>query len=220
MKRLVAASLLLAALVAPRPARAEEAVRVEGVAMTTTRASTRLVQAEFAARMRGLWEDQSTFTRNFVISSLAGLGDTDAVTLRLLANQDEIAGALKPFYGAATGDRLAVLLRDQVMIAADVIKAARTRDAAALTARKLAWAANADRIAALLAEVNPAWSRPALVAMLRRHLELTTMAITARLRADWSADLEAYDLGHAQLLDVATVITDGVVKQHRRRFVR
>ena len=219
MRRLLIASLVFAGLGVPAAARAESPPRMEGVAMTTAR-SPRPVQAEFSSTMRRLWEGQTTFTRNFIISSLAGLGDADSIALRLLKNQDDIGNAIKPFYGAAAGDRLAVLLRDHIMIAADVVKAVRDRDADALAARQLAWAANADAIAAFFVEVNPAWSRSTLTSMLRRHLELTTLEMAARMKRDWSADIAAYDQSHQHMVRLADVLTEGVVKQHRRRFVR
>ena len=219
MKRLIL-SMVLVGLAAPGAASAEARTRVEGVAMTTTRVGTRLVQAEFVGSMRRLWEDQVTLTRTFIISSLAGLGDADAIALRLLANQDAIGTLIKPFYGAAAGDRLAVLLRDHVMLAADVLKAARHGDDELLTARQLAWAANADEVAAFLAEVNPQWSRPALVQTMRRHLDLMTRQIKARLARDWTGDLEAAELSQAHTRALAELLTDGVLKQHRRRFAR
>ena len=51
--------------------------------------------------MRKLWEDHVTYTRNFIISSLAGLEDAGAVAERLLRNQDDIGNAIKPLYGEA-----------------------------------------------------------------------------------------------------------------------
>lgn len=75
--------------------------------------------------MRKLWEDHITYTRNYIISALAGLGDADAVAQRLLKNQDDIGDAIKPFYGEEAGKKLAVLLRDHIMIAAEVVKAAK-----------------------------------------------------------------------------------------------
>jgi hypothetical protein len=219
MKRLVLASMMVAGLLTPVTSAAQPA-RVEGVAMTTARVNPRPVTTEFAASMRRLWENQDTFTRNFIISSLAGLGDADAITLRLLRNQDDIGNAMKAFYGVAAGDRLAVLLRDHVLLAADVVKAARNRDADALATKQLAWTANADEIATFLAAANPAWSRATLQQLLRRHLELTALEVKARLDRDWTADLEAYEQSQTHMRTFAALIADGVVKQHRRRFVR
>ena len=43
--------------------------------------------AGLRADMRKLWEDHIMYTRNYIISALAGLPDTDAVAKRLLATR-------------------------------------------------------------------------------------------------------------------------------------
>src|SRR5262245_59977662 len=62
--------------------------------------------------MRRLWDNHVIYTRNFIISALAGWPDVPAVTDRLLRNQDDIGGAIKPIYGDEAGTKLAALLRD------------------------------------------------------------------------------------------------------------
>lgn len=77
--------------------------------------------------MRKLWEAHITFTRNYIISALADLPDGDAVAKRLLKNQDDIGDAIKPCYGDDAGKKLSALLRDHILIATEVIPAAKGR---------------------------------------------------------------------------------------------
>ena len=77
--------------------------------------------------MRKLWEDHITYTRNYIISALADLPDKDAVAGRLLRNQDDIGAAVATYYGADAGKKLAGLLRDHIMVATEVVAAARNR---------------------------------------------------------------------------------------------
>src|SRR5438132_1023898 len=62
--------------------------------------------------MRKLWEDHIVYTRNFIISAIADLGDKEAVTNRLLENQDDIGNAIKPYYGPVAATELSKLLRE------------------------------------------------------------------------------------------------------------
>ncbi len=78
--------------------------------------------------MRKLWEDHITYTRNYIISALAGLGDTGTVAERLLRNQDDIGNAITPVYGETAGKKLSGLLRDHILIAANIVKAAKAGD--------------------------------------------------------------------------------------------
>src|SRR5207244_5125931 len=89
---------------------------------------------ELRMAMRKLWEDHITYTRNYIISALGGLEDADEVAKRLLRNQDDIGNAIKPYYGAEAGTKLAGLLRDHITIATEVVKAAKDDQHEALTA--------------------------------------------------------------------------------------
>jgi hypothetical protein len=150
--------------------------------------------------MRQLWEEHIVYTRGFIVSALAGLEDTGKVAERLLRNQDDIGNAIKPIYGEEAGKKLAALLRDHILIAADIVTAAKKGDNDGVANGQKRWAANADDITAFLSSANPNWPVQDLRNMLYMHLAYTTNEVVSRLKKDWSADIEAYDKGHAHML--------------------
>ena len=168
--------------------------------------------------MRKLWEDHITYTRNYIISALADLPDRDAVAGRLLKNQDDIGAAIRPYYGDDAGKKLAALLRDHIVVATEVVTAAKAGKADALTEAQKKWSANGKEIAAFLSAANPNWSKPTLESMLQTHLDLTSGEVVGRLKKDWAADIKAYDDGHAHMLMFADALTDGIVKQFPAKF--
>ena len=183
-------------------------------------AKTKVSQRELALRndMRRLWEDHVTWTRLAIISLTTDSPDTEATVGRLLRNQVDIGDAIEPFYGGA-GDELTRLLREHILIAADLIAAARAGDGEAVAEAQARWAANADEIAAFLASANPRfWKLGELRAMLHEHLRLTTNEVVARLQGDWDADVAAYDEIHLQALEMADHLSIGIVRQFPRRF--
>ena len=169
-------------------------------------------------RMRTLWEDHIAWTRNYIISTLADLPDADKVAERLLKNQDEIGNVIKPFYGDEAGKKLSSLLRDHILIAAEVVKAAKTGNQKDMDKAREKWLKNADDIAVFLSGANPNLPRKALEDMLRKHLEFTTQEVTARLKKDWAADIDAYDKGHMHILNFSDLLMAGIVKQFPDRF--
>jgi hypothetical protein len=168
--------------------------------------------------MRKLWEDHITWTRVYIIDALAGLPDTDAASQRLLRNQEDIGAAIKPYYGDAAGTKLTGLLKDHIMIATEVVKAAKAGDNAQVATQQKRWSANADDIAAFLSGANPNWQRDAVRDMLQKHLDFTTQETVARLKKDWPADIRAYDENHNHMLMFSDMLSDGIVRQFSQRF--
>jgi hypothetical protein len=173
----------------------------------------------FHDEMRRLWEDHITWTRLGIISLTTDAPDTEATVGRLLENQADIGDAIKPFYGETAGQELTRLLRDHILIAADLIAAAKSGGETAVTEAQSRWTANADDIAAFLAGANPRfWDLEEMKAMLHEHLRLTTNEALARLQGDWAADIAAYDEIHLQALGMADMLSSGIVKQFLARF--
>jgi hypothetical protein len=169
--------------------------------------------------MRKLWEDHITWTRLAIISLEGDTPDTDATVTRLLRNQADIGDAVKPFYGEAAGNELTQLLREHILIAADIIVAAKAGDSAQLAAAQESWVANADEIAALLHSVNPRnWPLDVMKDEMHMHLQLTTEEAVAHLQGDWDADVAAYDKVHDHILHMADLLSNGLIKQFPSRF--
>jgi hypothetical protein len=169
--------------------------------------------------MRRLWEDHITWTRLAIISLTTDSPDTEATVGRLLQNQTDIGNAVKPFYGKKAGNELTNQLRRHILIAAEVIAAAKAGDSAKLADAQARWAKNGDDIAAVLASVNPRyWKLGAMKAELHMHLKLTTDEAVARLQGNWNADVAAYEKVHTHMLHFSDVLSNGLMKQFPRRF--
>ena len=184
-----------------------------GTSMSNTKTAVDLRLA-----MRKLWEDRIVYTRNYIISAIAGLDDTSAIAKRLLKNADEIGDAIKPYYGDGAGKNLSILLQDQILIAIDVINADKIGNNDEMVNADKKWRANAADIALFLSGVNSNWVQKDLADMLYKHLEYTTGEIVSRLKTDWVADIAFYDKGHVHILMFADVLTDGIVKQFTYKF--
>jgi hypothetical protein len=200
-------------------------VTVSTLKSSANRPETQMMKAaltqpavELRMAMRMLWEDHIVYTRNYIISALAKLPDAEAVAGRLLHNQEDIGNAVKPFYGEEAGKKLTSLLRDHILIATEVVKAAMEQKTDELTKAQAKWTDNADQIATFLSGANPHWDKAKLQDMLHKHLEYTTQEAVARLKADWPGDIAAYDKGHAHMLMFADVLTDGLVAQFPEKF--
>jgi len=169
--------------------------------------------------MDRLWQEHVVWTRLAIISLTTGAPDTKETVARLLRNQTDLGNAVKPFYGAAAGKQLTALLREHILIAADLIAVAQKGDGAGVSAQQARWTKNADEIAALLSSANPRfWKLGAMKTMMHEHLRLTTDEVVARLKGDWAADVKAYDRVEREILHMSEMLADGLVGQFPARF--
>jgi hypothetical protein len=173
----------------------------------------------FHDAMRKLWEDHITWTRLVIVSISNDLPDTDATVQRLLQNQDDIGDAIKPFYGDAAGEQLSALLRDHILIAAEILQAAKAGDTPAMNDAIARWYVNADDIAIFLNAANPEnWPLEEMKAMMKEHLDLTLQEAVTYLQGDHVASVNAYDQIHLQALDMADMLSEGIVRQFPKMF--
>jgi hypothetical protein len=278
----------------------------------------------FHDRMRELWSDHITYTRQFIVSAAAGQPDTAVVLERLLRNQDEIGEAVKPYYGDTASSKLTSLLRSHIQLAGkafvaakgtnvsmamqdttfsanrmnvnrtdttkirstdttqiktnpqypttartDTTRAARQpqpanpqdttnkaripgdtsrakaqgqlptarTDSAAMQPNAYAQAptgqaqvgdtaaafvalrANGDSIATLLAGANPRnFSRETLRTGFQMHINLLLQEVAAHLKKDWSGSIAAFDESHRQAMQMADMLSEGIMKQFPSRF--
>ena|SRR5687768_14090185 len=174
--------------------------------------------------MRKLWEDHIIWTRNVIFNFIDDLPGTTEAVNRLLQNQVDIGNAIKPYYGTSAGNQLTALLRDHILIAANLLTALKNDNTApfddtpAFTSAYTQWVANADAIAALLSSANPNWPLAEMTAMMHDHLNLTGAEAMARKTANYAADVTAFDNVHMQILEMADMLTEGIVKQFPNMF--
>jgi hypothetical protein len=179
----------------------------------STNKATKLVLA-----LRDLWVDHTGWTRNYIISFVAGLPDTNLVAQRLLRNQEDIGNAIKPFHGSEAGNKLTSLLKDHILGAVDLLKAAKAGNTTGAAAAEKKWYENADQIATFLNTANPNWSKVALKNMLDNHLALTKSEAVARLTGNYAADITAYDKVRQEANMMSDTLADGIVKQFPTKF--
>ena len=174
---------------------------------------------ELRIALRDLWADHVVWTRLYIISAAAGTPDADAAAQRLLKNQEDIGDSIKPFYGEEAGDKLTSLLKDHILIAVDLLNAAKAGDSAAAEEAEKRWYDNAGDIATFLSEANPDnWSREETIEMLNEHLSLTKTEAVARLTGDYATDVETFDEIFDQSMAMADHLADGIVKQFPKQF--
>jgi hypothetical protein len=168
--------------------------------------------------MRKLWSDHVIWTREYIVAAIGGSPDANAAATRLLKNQDDIGGAVAGFYGKDAGDKLTGLLKQHIMIAVDLIAAAKANDQLKYNATDQQWKKNGEEIADFLSRANPNWPKATLAGMMATHLATTTKEVVARLNKKWDEDTAAFDEVYTHILHMSDALSDGIIKQFPQKF--
>ena len=173
---------------------------------------------ELSNHIRMLWEQHVFWTRLVISGIVFGLPDIDFTTRRLLRNPVDFENALKVYYGNEAAKKFADLFTGHLVLAAQLVKAAKAGDNKAAADAEKKWYANADEIAAFLGSINPYWSQASWREMLHQHLALTKAEAVAMLNKDYSASIATFDEIEKQALVMADTMTAGIVRQFPGMF--
>jgi len=170
--------------------------------------------------MRKLWADHVIWTRGYIVEVLKDAPDTGQAASRLLRNQDDLGNALVPYYGKEGGAKLTELLKQHIMIAVDLVAAAKSGDQSKFTVYDQKWTQNANDLAGFLSSANPNWTKEDLIDLLGQHLTLTKNEVVARLSQKWDVDIQTFDDIFTEINTVADTLSAGIIKQFPDRFGR
>ena len=178
-----------------------------------------LLQVELEKYMRTLWEEHVIWTRQVIVSLVAGLPDADVAVARLLQNPIDMEKAFAMYYGDQTAAAVRDLLKVHLTTAAELVMAAKAGDTAKADDAEMRWYANADEIAVALNSINANWPKDAVMDMMHEHLKMTKAEAVARLSGKWDEDVQTFDMIEQQIRMMADTLTEGIAKQFPDRFI-
>lgn len=171
-----------------------------------------------ARGMERLWTDHAVWTRQYVVAAVDDRPDAESAASRLLKNQEDIGGAIVPFYGKEAGEGLTGLLKQHILIAVDLIAAAKSGDQEKFAEYDEKWDENAAEIATFLSNANSYWPRQDVIDLLNLHLSLTKGEVVARLERDYQKDVDFFDQILTEILTLADALSAGLIKQFPEKF--
>ncbi|WP_458414233.1 acetylglutamate kinase [Schinkia sp. CFF1] len=168
--------------------------------------------------MRLVWEQHVYWTRLTIISLAFNLPDVESTTARLLRNATDMGNLLKPFYGNRIAARFSDLIREHLLIAVELVNAAKTGNQRAVAAIERRWYKNGEEIAEFLSRINPFISRDDFQEMFFEHLALTTQEAVFLIQNNFQSSIAVFDKIEAEALHMADTITAAIVQQFPRKF--
>lgn len=183
--------------------------------------SDRASRAEQGLRqnMRKLWTDHVVWTRDYIIAAVGDAADATAASTRLLKNQEDIGNAVGSYYGKDAGDKMTALLKQHILIAVDLINAAKAKDQQKFDEIDVKWKQNGQEIADFLSSANPKnWPQQAMRDMMTSHLTKTIDEVNARLNKKYDTDVASFDRVYDHILKMADNLSSGIIEQFPAKF--
>lgn len=206
--------ILVLAVSGTRQSNAASARRTASVPVLTDKA------VAFHDAIRALWEAHGTWTHMVITSFVGNLPNLKAEEQVLLQNQVDIGNAVKPYYGRAAGNKLTKLLKAHILGAVNVLVAAKSGDKAKLAQAEVAWYANGRQIADFLHAADPRFLSDADARqMMKVHLDQVIEQAVDELKGNYAADARAFAPYIRHLLDMADMISGGIIRQFPHRFL-
>jgi hypothetical protein len=173
---------------------------------------------DLSNHLRLLWSQSLWWLRSFMVSSLYNLPDLEEVTKRLLSHPEAMAQVFIPFYEQKQVCEWQNLLTHHVKISIDVVTL--TKQQLSISEKVGEWEANATEIAQFLSSLNPHWSSCDWQRMLHKYLQLLKAQLTYYINHDYIHGVTLFDdlLQHA--LNIADMMTNGIIKQFPKQFYR
>ncbi len=164
-------------------------------------------------QFRQLWVEHAAWTAFTIYSMVQSLPEAEVYTQRLLRNPTDFAAAMEPFYGVEAAQELGQLLSEHLTIAAELVKAAMAGDNNAMTDADRRWHENADKIAGLLASLNPYWNEEEWMVMMSEHLDNVSNYADTLMSKDYAANVRAFDQMLDQVLEMGDMMAEGISMQ-------
>jgi hypothetical protein len=160
-----------------------------------------------------LWEEHDVWTRDTITAIVFGLPNLDFVIARLLRNPTDFARVFRVFYSDEIANRFEALLREHLVLAAELVTAAKAGDTEAAARIEKQWYANAEAIAEFLGRINSFWSTEEWREMMFEHLRLVKTEAVSLLTGDYATNVSVYDEIEAQTLEMADELSRGIMMQ-------
>lgn len=171
---------------------------------------------EIANKFRSLWKQHVEWTRMFIIVTVADLPDLVHTTNRLLRNPIDFANELSKYYGKEKSDVFKKLFTEHLLMSAQLVASVKSGNIKSADEDRRKWYHNADCIAKFLSDINPCFNEHEWRAMMYDHLYMTENEVICRLKGQYEAEIEEYDIIEEQALRMAEMMSEGIIKQFKK----
>ena len=192
-------------------------VRAQHSGHETAAAPNSLKVAQASAAQRDLWVGHVFWVRNVVVATIAGnTAAAASAEKQVVANAQQIAASIEPFYGKDASDKLFSLLAAHYGAVKQYLDAAgnQAKQEAALKAIT----DNAGEIATFLSGANPNLPRDSVLGLLAAHGGHHVQQIQQLRAKQYDQEAETWEAMKGHMYVIADTLAGALAKQFPAKF--
>lgn len=162
--------------------------------------------------LRKYWLELTMWRRAYLVSAAADFGDLPVVGNRLYNAPTDLGNTLEIFFGTEIARRIEGLLREQIVIGAEIVRGEKADDRPAVDAATVRMYQNADVIAAYLAQVNPYWEEEKWKNLFYEYYRTTIFEMVTILAGRYEEAVILYESLEEQALSIADYMAEGMIQ--------
>ncbi len=161
--------------------------------------------------LRKFWMELPMWRRAYLVSYASNFGDLDVIGSRLYDAPTDLGNVLEPFFGDPAARTIENMIREQIVIGAQILRAEKTGDIQTINQNTEALYRNADRLAAYLAQVNPNWDEQTWKNLLYDYYKTTILEMVLVLSGKYTESVTLYESMEDQALNIADYMAKGMI---------
>lgn len=175
--------------------------------------------ADTKAALRDLWLGHILGIRNVAVATMdKNASARESAEKSVVANAEQIARSIEPFYGKAASDRLFTLLAGHYGAIRDDLDATVAGNAAQQEAAIKALTANAGEISAFLSGANPYLPKDTVMGLLTAHAAHHIQQFQQLKAGEYAQESETWNGMKKHIYVVADALTGALAQQFPSKF--
>jgi hypothetical protein len=169
--------------------------------------------------IRKLWTDHVIWTKMAISSIVNDTPDKKNIEKRLLRNPEDFEKLFAEYFNFTIAKKFSELLKEHLLIAADLVIAAKNENKNEINMLNEKWYKNAEEIAEFLSSINQYWNKKEMEQMMFKHLELVLAQAVSIIDNKYEDSIKLFDETMNQALKMADTYTEGFIKKFPEKFM-
>lgn len=175
--------------------------------------------AETRAVLRDLWLGHALAIRNVAVATMdKNASAREAAEKGVVANAQQIAGSIEPFYGKPASEKLFALLAEHYGAIRDHLDATVAGSASQQEAAVKHLTLNAAEISTFLSGANPNWPKDAVMGLLTAHAAHHIQQFQQLKEGDYADEAKTWTGMKSHIYVVADTLGNGLAAQFPNKF--